>query len=254
MDFGDFTITKREIIFSIVILAIMLTLGFVIHGCIDHALMIEQQEYNTALRIDKDADMFAYGMKTNVGNSYVRGQLKAVDPVTYEDVKGEYSYIQKVKQRYTQHTRTVTETYTDANGHTQTRTTTETYWSWDRIDSWSKHSKKINFLNSEFSYGTIDFPSSHHIDTIYETGHIRYVYSGAPAKSDVTVYADLRNDTIKVNRTFYDTSIKDAHKMMTSKGGLVVFWILWIILTAGVIFAFVYIDNHWLEDRRRTNR
>ena len=37
MYFGDFSITKREIIFSIVILAVMLTLGFIIHGAIDES-------------------------------------------------------------------------------------------------------------------------------------------------------------------------------------------------------------------------
>ena len=62
MAFGDFTITKREIIFSIVIIAIMLTLGFIIHGSIDNAMMLKHQEYNTALRIENDADMFNYGM------------------------------------------------------------------------------------------------------------------------------------------------------------------------------------------------
>ena len=120
MDFGDFTITKREIIFSIVIIAIMLTLGFIIHGSIDNALMLKHQEYNTALRIENDADMFNYGMSTNVGNAYVHGTVSAVDTVSYPEVKGEYSYIEKVKEEYTQHTRVVTETHTDSKGTSST--------------------------------------------------------------------------------------------------------------------------------------
>ena len=86
MDFGNFTITKREIIFSIVIIAIMLTLGFIIHGSIDNAMMLKHQEYNTALRIENDADIFQYGMSTNVGNAYVHGTLEAVDPVTFDEI------------------------------------------------------------------------------------------------------------------------------------------------------------------------
>ena len=97
MDFGNFTITKREIIFSIVIIAIMLTLGFIIHGSIDNAMMLKHQEYNTALRIENDADIFQYGMSTNVGNAYVHGTLEAVDPVTFDEIGGQYSYVKKVK-------------------------------------------------------------------------------------------------------------------------------------------------------------
>lgn len=250
MDFGNFTITKREVIFGIVILAVMLTLGLVIHGSIDNALMMEHQKYNTALCIDKDADMFAYAMKTNIGNSYVRGPLRAIDTVTFPEIGGQYSYIEKVKERYTQHTRTVTETYT-VNGKTQTRTRVETYWTWDRVQSWEDHSKKIEFLGSEFDYGLIDFPGTSYITTIKESGHVRYKYYGAPTECEATIYADLRNDTVKVQRTFHNTSIEDARKSMTGKGGLVIFWVIWIALTAGALYGFIYFDNHWLEDRKQ---
>ena len=107
-------ITKREILVSIIIISIMLLLGFVIHGNISDKLMLEYQKYNTALQIENDTDLFTYGMKTNVGNAFVYGDLKAVDTVTYPEIGGEYSYVEKVKERYTQHTRTVT--YTDSNG------------------------------------------------------------------------------------------------------------------------------------------
>ena len=250
MDFGNFTITKREIIFGIVILAVMLTLGFVIHGSIDNALMLEHQEYNTALRIDGDADMFAYAMDTSIGNAYVYGTWRAVDPVHYDEVDGDYSYIEKVKERYTQHTRVVTKTRV-VNGKTQTYTTTETYWTWDRVASWDKHCTKIEFVGSEFDYGVIERPSTNYIKTIKESSHVRYKYYGAPISCNMTIYADLRDGTVNDVKAYHYKNIEEAHKAMTSKGGLVVFWVLWIPLTGGALFAFMYIDNHWLEDRRR---
>lgn len=251
MDFGNFTITKREIIFSIVIIAIMLTLGFIIHGSIDNAMMLKHQEYNTALRIENDADMFNYGMSTNVGNAYVHGAVSAVDTVSYPEVKGEYSYIERVKEEYTQHTRVVTETHTDSKGNVYTTTRTEVYWTWDHVKTWSEHSKKITFLGAEFDYGKIDLPGASYIDTQYETSDIRYVYSGAPIKADVVIYANLRNNTVNDVRQYFNTTIEEAHEMMTSKDGLVIFWVVWIILMIGAVFGFVYIDNHWLEDRRK---
>lgn len=249
MNFGDFTITKREVIFSIVILAVMLTLGLMIHGSIDNAMMAKHQEYNMALRIDNNADMFTYGMSTNVGNAYVYGVMDTVDPVSFEEIEGEYSSITKVKEKYTMHTRTVTKTRT-VNGKTQTYTTTETYWTWDRVGSWSDHSAKITFLGVEFDYGIFSMPSEYHLDTIKESSHIRYKYYGAPTTAEGTLYADLRDNTINNTRMYYHTSIEEAHALMTSKAGLVIFWIVWVILSGGAVFCFVYIDNHWLEDKR----
>lgn len=248
MNFGDFTITKREVIFSIVILAVMLTLGLMIHGSIDNAMMAKHQEYNMALRIDNNADMFAYGMSTNVGNAYVYGVMDTVDPVSFEEIEGEYSSITKVKEKYTMHTRTVTKTRT-VNGKTQTYTTTETYWTWDRVGSWSDHSSKITFLGVEFDYGIFSMPSEYHLDTIKESSHIRYKYYGAPTTAEGTLYADLRDNTINNTQMYYYTSIEEAYALMTSKAGLVIFWIVWVILSGGAVFCFVYIDNHWLEDK-----
>lgn len=249
MNFGDFTITKREVIFSIVILAVMLTLGLMIHGSIDNAMMAKHQEYNMALRIDNNADMFTYGMSTNVGSAYVYGVMDTVDPVSFEEIEGEYSSITKVKEKYTMHTRTVTKTRT-VNGKTQTYTTTETYWTWDRVGSWSDHSSKITFLGVEFDYGIFSMPSEYHLDTIKESSHIRYKYYGAPTTAEGTLYADLRDNTINNTRMYYYTSIEEAHALMTSKAGLVIFWVVWVILSGGAVFCFVYIDNHWLEDKR----
>jgi hypothetical protein len=250
MDFGDFTITKREVIFSVVILAVMLTIGFIIHGNIDNSLMLKHQEYNTALRIDNDADMFSYAMQTNIGNGYVHGTITTVDPVQCFEIGGEYSSVRKVKERYTRHTRTVTKTKT-VNGKTQTYTETEAYWTWDTVQSWSNHSTAIEFLGEQFSYGTISLPGESYIDTIKESSHVRYKYYGAPTTCDATIYADLRDNTISKVRTYHNTTIEGAHKNMTSKGELVIFWIFWVPLTGGAVFAFVFIDNYWLEDRRK---
>ena len=179
LDFENFSISKREIIVSIAIIAVMIIFGIMIHSSIEDSLMLKCQEYNTALQINEDTDMFKYAMSTNIGNSFVYGDLKCVDTVTYDEIGGEYSYIKKVKERYTQHTRVVTYTVT-VNGKPQTRTKTETYWTWDPVDSWSKHCEKITFLDVEFDYGMIEFPFASHIKTIKESSKIRYCYYGSP--------------------------------------------------------------------------
>lgn len=240
-------VTKREVLFSIVIICVMLVIGIVIAGNINDAVMEKQQEYITALQINNDKDLFEYGMRTNVGNAFVYGELKAVDTVTFEEIGGEYSYVEKVKERYTRHTRTVT--YKDSNGKTKTKT--ETYWTWDEVDSWDKHSEKITFLDVEFDYGTINFPNDHHIDTQDGGYHIRYVYYGAPTYSIGTIYTNLKDGTVYKSTMYHNSTIEEALEIKTNDFGIIFFWICWIFLTGGVVYGFYYIDNRWLEDNNQ---
>ena len=117
-DFGDFEITKREILASISIIAVMLLIGVLISSKISEHQLDANEVYNKAVKID-NTDLFQYGMDTNVGNAFVYGDLVAVDTVTYTEIGGEYMYIEKVKEKYTKHTRTVT--YKDSNGKTHTK-------------------------------------------------------------------------------------------------------------------------------------
>ena len=93
-DFGDFEITKREILASISIIAVMLLIGFVISGKISNYILDRNEKYNKANKIES-SDLFEYGMRTNVGYAFVYGDLKAVDTVSYPEINGEYMYIEK---------------------------------------------------------------------------------------------------------------------------------------------------------------
>jgi hypothetical protein len=246
--YSDFQITKREVLVSIIIIAIMLLLGIVIHSNINDGLMLEHQKYNTALQIENDSDLFAYGMKTNIGNAFVYGDLKAVDTVTYPEIGGEYMHVEKVKERYTRHTRTVTKTRI-VNGQSQTYTETETYWTWDRVGSEDKQCKEISFCGVVFDSNKINLPSSSYITTIKESSHIRYKYYGTETEFTGTIFAELKDNTIPDNTGFYkNDTIEDVLKSLKSNWQLVVFWIVWILLTGGLVVGFYYIDNYWLED------
>lgn len=106
------------------------------------------KKYNKAIKIESQ-ELFEYGMRTNAGNAFVYGDLKAVDTVTYPEIGGEYIYIEKVKERYTMHTRQVAHT-TTMNGKTHTYYTTETYWTWDYAGSEERICDEISFFKSRF--------------------------------------------------------------------------------------------------------
>lgn len=245
-DFKNFQITKREIIASISIIAIMLLIGFLISGKISDYQMDKNEIYNKALKTES-SDLFTYGMKTNVGNAFVYGNLQAIDTVTYPEIGGKYMYIEKVKERYTMHTRTVT--YTTGSGKTrQIHTKIETYWTWDRIDSEDKKCKEISFCGVNFKSSKFKIPSAHYIDTIRESSHVRYKYYGTETKFTGTIFTDLRNNTISDNTNFYNNmTVNETVEYLESNGAEIIFWIFWIILIIAGVVGFCYFENEWLE-------
>ena len=242
-NFGDFEITKREILASISIIAVMILIGVLISSKISERQMDKNEVYNKAVKIES-TDLFQYGMDTNVGNAFVYGDLKAVDTVTYPEIDGEYMYVEKVKEKYTRHTRTVT--YTDSNGKTKTKT--ETYWTWDRVGSEEKKCNEVTFCGITFNSNKINLPYSNYIDTIKESYYIRYKYYGVGTEFTGTIFTNLRDKTISDNTSFYkDTNIEETVEYLESGGGQIIFWIFWILLTLGCVYGFFYIDNKWFE-------
>ena len=99
MNFGDFTITKREIFVAIIITLILVGLGFIISGAIENGINENNEKYFKALKIDNDEEMFRYAIKTNVGYTLAQGRVKAVDGVSIDDISGKYLKIKKVKEK-----------------------------------------------------------------------------------------------------------------------------------------------------------
>lgn len=109
-------ITKREIIASIVIIAAMVIAGFAISDKITDYQNDRNAEYQKAAHIE-DSDLFRYGMETNIGNAFVYGDIEPVDTVTFDEIEGEYLYIEKIEERYERHEKWVTEEDSDGNEH-----------------------------------------------------------------------------------------------------------------------------------------
>lgn len=246
MYWDDFEITKREILASIGIIAVLLVIGLGISDRISDKIADKNEKYNKAIKIENQ-EIFDYGMRTNVGNAFVYGELKAVDSVSYPEINGEYIYIRKVTERYTRHTRTVTTT--DSKGKTHTRT--ETYWTWDAIDSESRHSKELEFCGITFPYKKIDIPDEKHIDTVSTGYHLREVYYGIEAKHKGTIFTKLKNGTISNKSSFYkDQKAEETKEYLTKgeKGWLITFWVAWLVLIAACVIGFYYFENNWLEE------
>lgn len=241
-DFGNFEITKREIVASISIIAVMFLIGVLISSKISDWQINQNDKYNKAVKI-QSADLFQYGMETNVGNAFVYGELKAVDTVTYPEIGGKYIYVKKVKEKYTRHTRRVAH-----KSGNRTYYTTETYWTWDYVGKESKKAKKINFCGIDFKSNKILLPDDEYIDTVKESSRIRYKYYGVGTKYKGTIFTALKDKTISDKSVFYNNrDISETVKHLESDMPLILFRIGWILLTGLVVFGFYYLDNNWLE-------
>lgn len=244
-DFGDFEITKREILASISIIALMLLIGVLISEKISEHQMDKNEIYNKAVKIES-TDLFQYGMDTNVGNAFVYGDLVAVDTVTYPEIGGEYMYVEKDTEEYTKHTKIVYEYDEEGN---VTGSHEEEYWTWDEIDCDKRNCNKATFLGIEFDYGQIYKPSKTYITTIYDDydSDIRYVYYGSKTRYTGTIFTKLKDKTILDTKFYEGLNIDETVDHLESGGGEIVFWIFWILLTTGIVFGFYYLDNKWLE-------
>lgn len=79
---------------------------------------------------------------------------------------------------------------------------------------------------------------------------VRFVYYGVKTKYKGTIFADLKDGTIPDKTHFYkNSSLNDTVEMFETNAtvAMVIFWIIWIILTGAVVYGFYYLDNEWLE-------
>lgn len=241
-------ITKREILLSITIFAIMIGFGVWISSPILSKATNKYIEAASSVVVN-DAEKFGYIKRTDAGRFIADGTLAVIDTLLIDGLPKPYSYVEKDKEEYRMHTETYT--ITDSKGRTQTRT--RTYWSWDVVKTWNYKSERGVFLGQEFGMDSI-FRYHSKQDTIVKvkTGlfnnDTRYVYYTCPPSFDGIMIGVAENKTYSNPKFIQNTnSEKYLEKMEKNvNGGTIAFWILWIILTGGIIVGFYALENKWL--------
>lgn len=241
-------ITKREILVSTTILAIMVGIGVWISNPIVGALTENALEVVSAVRVD-DAEKFGYIKRTNVGTFLAEGELIANDTICLADFPGIYSRVVKVKEEYCMHVQIYT--VTDSKGRATTRT--RIYYSWDEKGREEFESKSFTFLGWRFSAKEIGYGvSTVDSKTVYDKklwgGNVRYVYYTTPITVKGMMTGSVENKTWKNLKFKRDYTIKQTVEKAERNTEVVpvVFWIVWLILTAGLICVFYAFENRWL--------
>ena len=241
-------ITKREILASVTILAVMVGIGIWLSSPILSKATERYFAVASSVVINTD-DEFDYISRTNAGRFLANGTMSVIDTVRIEELPGVYSFIKKVKEEYRLHT----EVYTTTDGKGHTTTHTRTYHSWDEVKHWNYKAERAMFRGKEFKIDEV-YRVRTQIDTIIEAktkmfeNDTRYVYYTAPVSFDGIMLGNAMNrkyDEPKfINGLTTEQYIKNAERKLN--GNTIGFWILWGLLTAGMVIGFYALENKWL--------
>ena len=241
-------ITTREILVSATILAIMVGIGVWLSAPILSKATERYLAVASSAVVNTD-DEFDYISRTNAGRFLANGTLSAIDTVRLEELPGAYSFVKKAKEEYRLHTETYTTT--DSKGHTTTHT--RTYHSWDEVKHWNYAAEKAMFLGKEFKLSEV-YKVRPKKDTIIKVktkmfeNDTRYVYYTAPVSFDGVMVGSAMNkkyeDSHFINGSTAEKYIKTREENLNVS--TVLFWVLWLLLTAGIIAGFYALENKWL--------
>ena len=242
----DFEITKREILFSTIIICVMIGLGVWISNPVLRSASESAMNTVSSVKVYTD-EQFSYIRRTNVGDFLAEGTLSAINPVHIDDISGEYLKIEKEKEKYTQHVRHYTTT--DGKGHVHHHT--QVYYSWDHVHTDTFCVDSVEFLGERFKLDDVGYHVGlDYKETQKESMTIRYVYRVHPVDVDGVMFGkceekEYKNLSFNRDRTI-EKVVASAERRI--KSAPIVFWVLWILLTAGLVMLFYHLENNWLED------
>src|SRR6185312_805157 len=250
----DIEITKREILISIVIVLLMLSVGFFISVNIHNNVSVGNEKYFKALKIDNNPDMFNHAINTEVGDIVSYGTFKANSAVSDSLIKGKYFSIIKIDEHYVMKTRIVT--YTDANGNMQTRT--ETYWEWEEVKRSQYNTDSFSYLGKEFEYEKVKFKNHKYNKTVSKglLSNVRWEFRTIPVEFNASLYSMAEGKTITKNELYSGQSIEELihQKEKGADNAVVLFWIALMFVIVLVVGIFVAMDNKYINKNSYGNR
>ncbi len=247
-------ITKREILFSTIIVTLLFGLGIIISRSLLPRLTYSALKTISAVEVDPGMrDRFDYIRRTEVGDFLAADTLKAIDPVSL-DIPGKWLEIKREKERYTTHV------HHHSDGK---RSWTTTSHSWDYQEKEVRKAQRYEFLGQNFRRDEVKFRYYLKKETtVYEkdrgiwgpnVGDIRYVYYVWPKETTGVMKGEAKD------KWFKEVEFKPGQTIEKIKSGAerditsapIAFWIVWGILIVGAVIGFYYLENSWLYDKKK---
>jgi hypothetical protein len=250
---------ERNKIYAAVITGILLlALSFPVKNAVISSAQKEQAVVQKATRVE-DKTKFDYAIRTQQGHILTYGKIKTTKPVKFPEMKKSYLQVEKTREEYTMHTRTVT----DSKGNTHV----ETYWTWDYAGTEYRKSEHVTFKEHKYPAKLFDYSAFNHevsasnilkskyssdwTGDYYEPAfHVRYYYSVVPIKVNGSMLANagehglkpINGSEIELHDGNIDDMLKDNQGRV--KLGIIIFYVLYVIVSGLVIFGVLSVmDN-----------
>lgn len=234
-------VTRREVIFSISIVAVILGLAYLLQSHLFDSSNIRINQLETATGVNEKG-LFDHAMKTNLENIMIETEINAVDTVSSEFIKGDYMYVEEIKEKYVRKSRSVSYKCGDSRCYR-----TEYYWTWDVVGRNKKHSKEVEVFDHKFKKNKITGYDSRRHSTVKTDRRTRYKINVTDKKIEGTIHAATKDGKWNL----YKGQVKDdivSDAITGVKTSKVVYWLLSLLVAGGLSYWFVSHDNWWLED------
>lgn len=249
-------ISFKEVLLSVGVAFLVLAVAIFINPFIKDGFMDDIRTYQRALQIDNDPSQFEYAYRTSVGNVFAYGRMKANSPVTAPELLGQYAIIQRVTERYTQHSRQVCNGYDDDGDCTGYRT--EYYYTWDTHRRETLSSDSFDFLSVSFPQNHLNLSTQgvvalnqdtvesgvlnrargiylYERDTWWDSeGDLRFYYNVLPTEFNASVFANFSVDSLQLKVYYEKTRVEIvAEKERGIKIFDFFYYFFWLVTVGG---------------------
>lgn len=258
-------VTWRTIVRTILVMIIvfLVTYGLIcLSNHIVNSINTENERLNNLIKVTDDNSLL-YCKNSQVNEFLVNGIAEANEPVTLPELKGEYSFIKKIKYYYESHTETYTVTVSDGNGKSHTETRTEVVWDWEEKGSETYSTQTVTLLNNLFTFNNTSFyPHSISFRNYanenikqsvfkdskyyYIKKDIRYEYYIVP-KTYMTTF--ISNYNLEMIKGYHDMTIEEVTKNQNSDYVSILFHIIILIIIIGGLLLLFFWEEIFVNSR-----
>ena len=230
---GEMEVTVRELLVSLMIIALFTVSSFFIRGCISNKNADALHEVSVTTEVQTPY-AFKWAKETCNGRFVGADTLVAVTPAVIDGVKG--MVVRRALEEYTRHT--VVHTSCNKNG---CHSYTTHYWSWDEQRSDYAYSDNVEFFNIRDIEFVQVAPSPNYVKTKDIGYHLRYVYYRTPLRVPGVLNGTIHDRKFS-ELTFYENcvTINDWREKRLNKFNRIdtAFVIVWTIICVVVLIFF----------------
>lgn len=248
-------VTWRTIVRTLLVMFIVFVITYGLICLSNHIvdnINTENEYLNNLIKVT-DSDTLSYCKNSQIDSFLVNGIAKANEPVNLPELKGNFSFIEKIKYHYESHTEIYTVTVSDGNGKSHTETRTRVVWEWEQKGSERYSTQTITLLNNLFTFNntsfyphSVSFSDYANVEqSIFKND--RYYYTKNDTRYEYYIVPEVYNTTFISNYNFImlkgygSMSIEEATKNKSSDWVPIFFYIIIsIVIIGGVLLLFFW--------------